>query len=354
MEAEDVDFQKQLRSHLEPLRAKQGYPALVVGVLVRNKARAAVAVGVRKQDSPAPILVSDAMHLGSNSKSMTAMVLAMLVEGGKLRWDSTIAELFPEMSKTTRTAYQSVRLVDLLWQISGLKGSVPNGDDLAYWHRHTAPIVEQRRECVEALLKETPDSTPRTKYTYANANYVIAGAIAERVTGAAWEDLVRHKLFKPLGMSSGGFGAMGKPNGVDQAWQHQTRDGKLVPMFADNPPVLGPAGRAHCSVIDWLKYANVYLRTTDGIVSAASLRNLQTPSPVHSGYALGWGVGAADAQGLRELSHRGSNTLSDSKIRISPARGVVVAAMVNQVATDAFYDELWKVLDGAVQERYGV
>jgi CubicO group peptidase (beta-lactamase class C family) len=258
------------------------------------------------------------------------------------------------MAKTTRVAYHSVRVVDLLWQISGLKGSVPNGDDLGYWHRHTAPIVEQRRECVEALLKESPDGTPRTKYTYANANYVIAGAIAERVAGASWEDLVRQKLFKPLGMSSGGFGAMGKLTGKDQAWQHETQDGKPVPMFADNPPVLGPAGRVHCSVIDWLKYANVYLRITDGLVSVESLRNLQTPSSVYSGYALGWGVGEADARRLRELSHRGSNTLSDSKIRISPSRGVVIAAMVNQMATDAFYDELWEILDAAIQERYKV
>ncbi len=351
-EATDPTFQNQLRSKMEELRAKEDFPALLAGVAVRGKVVGVVATGVRKLGAPTPVAATDAMHLGSNTKSMTATVLGTLVDEKKLAWEDTLAKLFPDLAGTMRPEYRDVQVVDLLWHVSGLKGSVP-GEDLNYWHRHRGEMMEQRRECTAGLLRQPPDSPPRTKFLYANANYIIAGAIAERIIGTSWETLIRQRLFQPLGMKSAGFGPMGRQDRVDQPWQHQSQDGKLVPVFFDNPPVLGPAGRVHCSLPDWLKYAQAHLKTTDGLVTAATLTRLHTPSPV-SDYALGWGVSNADERGRRDLRHRGSNGLSDSYIRVSQVRETAVVVAVNQTAGDEFYDGCLSAIDGMIRERFGV
>ena len=73
----------------------------------------------------------------------------------------------------------------------------------------------------------------------------------ERVTGEAWEDLLRERLFEPLGMTSAGFGAPATPGKVDQPWGHLGEIGELHPVepgpLADNPPAIGPAATVHAS-----------------------------------------------------------------------------------------------------------
>jgi CubicO group peptidase (beta-lactamase class C family) len=58
----------------------------------------------------------------------------------------------------------------------------------------------QRRRLVAEYLAMPPDSA-RGTYEYANAGFVVAGAMLEEVTGRAWEDLMRERVFGPLGMS---------------------------------------------------------------------------------------------------------------------------------------------------------
>jgi len=57
-------------------------------------------VGTRRADTVIPVTIDDRFHIGSDTKAMTSLLAAMLVEGGKIRWDSTVAEIFPELVAT--------------------------------------------------------------------------------------------------------------------------------------------------------------------------------------------------------------------------------------------------------------
>src|SRR5947209_5537965 len=80
--------------------------------------------------------------------------------------------------------------------------------------------MHQRYSLLRGLVTR-PIAAPRgSKFIYSNEGYAIAGAMIERVTGRAWEDLMRERIFEPLGMKSAGFGTPASPGEVDQPWGH--------------------------------------------------------------------------------------------------------------------------------------
>ena len=111
-----------------------------------------------------------------------------------------------------------------------------------------------------------------------------------------WEDLIRGRVFEPLGMSSAGFGPPGPPDRdrgrIDQPWGHRDSGGRVDPVREDNAPCMGPAGTVHCSMADWGKFASLHLKAAEGkarILKPATFRALHTPPPGQE-YAGGWYV----------------------------------------------------------------
>jgi CubicO group peptidase (beta-lactamase class C family) len=255
-------------------------------------------------------------HLGSNTKAMTATLIAKLVEQEKLKWDTSVGEVFPDAPKTLR----QVTVLHLLSHRAGLPANAMWG----VYGLTGRPVQRQRRS---VLMGTKTKSAPGEKYLYSNLGYVVAGALAEEATGTAWEDLIRKHVFLPLGMKSAGFG----PVGSDQPCGH-TAKGKPTPG-ADNPPVLGPAGRVHCALEDWSKFIADLLRGLRGgraLLRPEHYRTIVTP-PFGGNYALGWMVWRKG----EVLTHGGSNTMNYSGVWVSPKRGFAVLVCTNQGGEDA-------------------
>lgn len=237
---------------LEPIRSLHGMPAVAAAYVRGAGLRALGAVGNRWRNDP--VEASDRFHLGSCTKSMTATAIARLVEEGRIGWSATIGDIFPDLRDTIHRGYRTVTLIQLLSHRAGL------AVDRNLWSEMrglTGSLPEQRRKLVGFGLKQSPGSEPGSRMEYSNFGYITAGAMAEQVTGQAWEDLMRRLVFGPLGMTTAGFGAPGRgqPSG-------HTADGcKPVSYLgdADNPPVLGPAGTVHSTLGDWAAYASQHL-----------------------------------------------------------------------------------------------
>lgn len=80
-----------LATTLEPLRASGKLPALAAAVIIDGHLAAIGAVGVRQLGSPTLVNVHDRFHLGSDTKAMTATLAAMLVEEGRIKWQTTVS-----------------------------------------------------------------------------------------------------------------------------------------------------------------------------------------------------------------------------------------------------------------------
>src|SRR5262245_45560629 len=111
---------KALEAILEPIRARHSVPGLAGAIVVGDTVTEIGAVGVRKAGSPERLTVNDRFHMGSCTKSMTATLIAMLVEQGRLSWTTTIADVFPDLRERMHPDFRSVTLEQLLSHRAGV------------------------------------------------------------------------------------------------------------------------------------------------------------------------------------------------------------------------------------------
>ncbi|MCS5691601.1 beta-lactamase family protein [Cyanobium sp. FGCU-6] len=340
-----------LEAMLEPVRSRYSLPALAAAVVIEGKVVAVGAVGTRKAGAQIPVQRSDRFHLGSDTKAMTSLLAAMAVEEGKLRWTSTLAEVFPELADQMAPGLGGVTLVQLLSHTSGiasdneallallLQSSAQDGNlnDLRYW------LLGQ-------FVKQPLAIRPGLHFAYANMNYVIAGAMLERVSGRTWEELLTERVFLPLQLGTAGFGPQATLGKIDAPLGHQVVGGQLKAMLAgpngDNPPILGPAGTAHMSVLDFARWAGWNAgegKRGPALVRPATLKKLHTPvvaipsgvnggpgTPARGRYGLGWAEVTVNWAPGRLLQHTGSNEMNLAHIWLEPRRDLGMVVLTNR------------------------
>ena len=327
---------RSLAEKASALRGTSHVPALSAAVVLRGKVVAKATVGVRAEGG-APPLDCDAWHIGSITKPITATLTARLVERDLLRFSSTLEELDPDLLASGDRSYASVTVRDLLSHHSGV-GTIAEVQAVGTFRGDIRPLPEQRRSFAKLLLSDPPLAAPGTKLEYANGNYIIMGALLERKARDSWENLVAKEVFAPLGLKSAGFGA---PAGGDQSKApvgHEFADGSARPVQpgdrADNPPVVGPAGRIHMSMEDLAIFGYRHAAgefEADGYLSPQTYRLLHADQG--EGAALGWFN--QQWRGHRLLSHTGSNGYWYAMVAIQPEKRLAIAVATNVDSQDA-------------------
>ena len=320
-------------AYLRGLRQVSGSPALGAAAR-RGGAPMVMAVdGRRSVAGDAAATLDDPWHLGSITKAMTATLVARAVEAGAVSWRSTVGEILGTAAPDMRAAYRDATLLHLLSHSAGLQANIEVPSLLRYPLEEADPR-ESRIAYAREALAQVPAGPIGDGMVYSNSGFVIAGAMLETLLDAPWEALVRQHVFAPLGLGSAGFGPPGTPGSLDAPVGHSMGllgsiglNRRRVahppgPDRADNPAVLGPAGRVHMTLPDLLAFLAAH-RDRTAFLSPEGWDRLHTP-PFGGGYALGLIV-----RGDGALWHNGSNTLWYAEALIDPARGVVAAAAAN-------------------------
>ena len=332
---------KDVSSLLAPIVQKNDVPGMAA-VVVRDGEIVAVGVaGVRTRGKADKIATNDLFHIGSDTKAMTALLCGILVDEGKLKWDQTLGQTFPELKKTMDPQYQAVTLEQLLTHRGGMPGELEKDELWLKLGQYKGTPTGARRLLLQGVTSKPPEATPGQKYIYSNAGYSIAGYMAEKVTGKSWEDLMREKIFRPLGMTTAGFGAPGTRGKNDQPRGHKADGSPVEPgPGADNPVAIGPSAIVHCSIGDWAKFVAANLPSAKTkLVKPKTLEKLHTPVPGDPPYAMGWVI--YDNQpwaGGPALMHAGSNTMWFAVAWFAPAKDFAVLVTCNQANAKACND----------------
>jgi CubicO group peptidase (beta-lactamase class C family) len=313
---------------LKPILEKhKELPGLVAAIVDGDRITSIGAVGVRKAGAPQRMTSNDVIHLGSDTKAMTATLIGRLIESKRLGFQTTMGEVFPDLRPAMNEEMAKVTLRQLLDHTAGLPENVD------WWHFDGTkkPLRQQRHMVVEEVLKQAPMHSPGTKYLYSNVGFVVLGAIVEHKRDKPWEEVIENELFKPLGMTTAGFGPPGTPGKIDQPWGHVLKDGKASPSQFDNAPLMGPAGRVHCSISDWGKFVALYLEPDQEkhrILAPKIIEELTTPGEGRE-YAGGWIITKRPWAGGRTLTHAGSNTMWYCVVWAAPKKHFAVLAATN-------------------------
>lgn len=332
--AERTDPLEDLSPLLDPIRTKYGVPALG-GLLIRETKTAAIGVvGHRKLGGEVKATTGDRFHLGSCTKAMTATLCALAIEKELLKWETPLKELLPDLEFRMHPAYPSLTVEHLLNHQSGFSNeTAPNGMTLWDLHRLEGTMRENRSLYMGKVLEDPPVHIPGTKFLYSNRNFVVLGAILERLMNEEWERLMQNLLFRPLKMREVGFGAMGRRGKEDQPLQHRV-DGETYKIvepgrFSDNPLTIGPTGLVHASLEDWARFI---LDHQQGLQGKPSLLKPEAYARLHQpgfggNYAGGWGVFRFRNEKL--YSHTGTNTMNYAYVQMVPALGLAFLAVCN-------------------------
>ena len=306
---------------VQALQAEADAPA--AGVVLIRGGRADVAVsGTVARRSDEAVVGAAPWHLGSNAKSMTAILVARLVEKGQVSWDDQAGAVLGELIPDIDPGLAQATYVDLLSHRSGLPANATS-PVLRALAGTRDDVVADRLTYAGAVLTESPPAAIGA-FAYSNAGYVVVGAMLEQATGQSWEQLITREVFAPLGLNSAGFGAPQGP-GVPLGHSVGVLGLRAVPPGpnADNITAMGPAGRVHMSLDDYADYLTLTALRPPDFLPAQAWARLQTPPDDVAPYALGWAVGPDGT-----LSHDGSNTLWYARAIVWPDKGAT-ALVVN-------------------------
>jgi CubicO group peptidase (beta-lactamase class C family) len=321
-----------LKEVVSKLRVEQKLIGLGAMIMVDRKTIATAVDGERKKGSEVSLEVGDRWHIGSITKSITATMIARLVEKEKLTWSTTVAECFGE-SMPIHAEWQTVTLEQLLTHTSG---APPNFPVTAQFKRppEGKERMDSRKEEVLAIVEKKPGSKAGESFKYSNVGFTIAAAMAEKKTGTPWEALVRQEVFAPLEIRQAGFG----PPKDDKQPLDQPRGHKKIVFFkravgveADNTPIMGPAGTVHMTLADLCIFGNEHLR---GEIGKGKLLTADTYHRLHTAklndYAFGWVVPKENRwTDQRIIWHNGSNTMWYALLVLLPDRNAVIAVTSN-------------------------
>ena len=324
---------------------------LAARVMVDGQVVASAADGERKRGSGVPIELGDRWHLGSITKSITATMIARLVESGQMQWSDSVGQRFPDAS--IHEDWKPVTLRQLLTHTAG----APANFSLRV--RLIRPALgpectKERRQAVMDVIARKPVHPPGKKYAYSNVGYTIAGAMAETVTGVSWEDLVKREVFEPLELTGAGFGPPKSPSQtLDQPRGHRGLLGWKIECERRRRQHSNHGPRRHRSHDAWrplhVRNGTPAWRARDG--QAARRRNLQT-APYARARQLCMRLGEESSQ-PNEIPytvywHNGSNTMWYALVVFIPGKNMVVAVTSNDGDIVRAESAAWTVVAASV------
>ena len=276
-----------------------GEPGLAV--LVRKNGRTVFArgYGVRDLKTRTPIDPRTRFRLASVTKQMTAAAIMTLVRDGRLRYEDTLTQALPGFP-----AYGSgVTIRHLLTHTGGL----PDYEQLmenAEREKGTiwTPENQIRDDEVLALLeKETRGLfAPGTSWAYSNSGYVVLGLVAARAAGRPFGDVLRERIFAPLGMTRTLAYEKGRNEVPDRAYGHTKENaGFRETDQSSTSATLGDGGVYSC--LEDLAKWDEGLRT-NALLSRAEIAPALTPVRLTDGSPPLWPKGEQGDIDLKSLA----------------------------------------------------
>jgi len=332
----DAETIAKLTAFVESSMKQLGIPGVSLAFIDKGKIGYEGGLGVRELGKPTRVDENTLFMAASNTKGMTTLLLAELVDQKKLRWDQPVIEIYPSFKLGDAETTKKVLVKNLICACTGL----PRQDlEWLFEYKKATPASE-----LALLGTMQPTSKFGEVFQYSNLMAAAAGYIGgslvypDRELGAAYDAAMQKMIFDPLGMKSTTFdyakalaGNHATPHGDDV-------DGhpKVASMDINYSIVPArPAGAVWTSSADLIRY--VQLELTEGklpngkpLVSAENLLMRRAPQvPLGEDSSYGMGLSMDHTYGVQVISHGGSMSGFKSNWFALPEYGIAAAILTN-------------------------
>jgi CubicO group peptidase (beta-lactamase class C family) len=304
----DLQFELQrVRDAAEEIREQFHLPGLGLGVVRGDDVLMAEGFGMADVLAGKPYTETVRHRIGSITKTMVGLSVMALVDEGRLSLDARIADLLPDIK--LKGYGDSLTVWHLLTHTGGI-GESPNESDLrdafSKLFAETDPATPLAELYDEGITIEVP---PGTKWAYANHGFALLGEIVSRIEGEKLSEVLRRRVFAPLGMRDSDLNDVPHPDlshGYSRATTREERayldlvgvqleseefvdgynlPGKFVRVWGN-----GGAGAVQSTVLDMLAYASALLRQSKGIVKPETFAQMTSDQWRPDKRLPGWGL----------------------------------------------------------------
>ncbi|MGB3004992.1 MAG: serine hydrolase [Chitinophagaceae bacterium] len=254
--------------------------------------------GYRDMEKKLPVTENTLFAIGSCTKAFTSSIIGMLVKEEKADLDKPVRNYLPELKFQNEYTNDHATLRDMMCHRTGL----PRHD--LSWYASWA----SRSELMERIQHLEPTAELRAKWQYNNFMFMAQGVVIEKLTGKSWEENMKERIFKPLGMDNTNLSTKDLEKSSDRSLAFVSTDSTLKVIPYRNIDAMGPAGSINSSAKDMSKWLITWINggkyngkeiipasyvnqaMTSQMATGGGLPGAENQDVHTSGYGLAWGI----------------------------------------------------------------
>ena len=336
-----------VQKDLDAKREEFHVPGAALVIVKDDKIVAIQGMGLRDVERKLPVTPQTLFAIGSSTKAFTAMTALMSVDDGKLLLSDSPRHYLPYFKLKDPEADAKITVSDLLCHRSGLERT-----DLAWY---TGKLRSQ--EVIQVAGEAKPTAKLGEKFQYQNVMFLAAGEVVASAQEQPWADVVKDRIFKPLGMKNTTLSVhdMQKRKDFSRGYGYiaATKTTRLLPTR--DLSVIAPAGAINSDAQDMAQWLRLMLGSgkigDKRLLSEASFtqlvaKHMDVGGPI--GYGYGWFL--RDWHGHKVVEHGGNIDGFSAAVALMPDQnlGFVLLTNLNNTPLQGLcLDIVWNDLLGA-------
>lgn len=272
-------------------------PGVAVVIVSGGQIKSLNGYGVRRAGTRETITPDTVFRLASLSKAVAATSASVLVNEGKIGWDTTITSVLPDVTFSNARYGKQLTFRHVLSQSSGLP---------RHTYSHFIDAGKSYADSVARLRYVNFVCPPGKCFAYQNVPYSLAGDMIKKKSGMSFEQYTEEKIFDPLGMRSASYGLTSYNASPNRAAPHVNNGKRWIPTaVAGNWYRVAPAAGVNASIVDMSRFLLAQMGKRQDVLPLAVLDPIQsrvtknTPAQNYYGvrkavgntaYGMGWRV----------------------------------------------------------------
>ena len=335
---------QKIKTEIDQNRQKLYIPGASLAIIKDDNVILLTGLGYKDLANKKPVTPDTLFAIGSSTKAFTSMLMAMAVDEGKVKFTDSPKKYLPYFRMFDPDTDKNITVSDILSHRSGL----PRTDLIMLGNNLTSEDI------IWNVTRAKPTAKLGEKFQYQNIMFVAAGMIEATVYRSTWFDLVKQRIFQPLGMTRTNTSVAQTLADPDHSLGYSgTADYRELPMRSIE--VAAPAGAINSSAREMSNWVRYLLRggEVDGkpLVSKDSCAELFKPRITVAGalkYGYGWFLD--DWHGHKVIQHGGNIDGFNAQVAFMPDQNLGLVLLTNVSGSplgNIAMDSVWTHLVGA-------